>query len=101
MSEELSKYKQYVDVVLQECKEADEQEVAIEFKRYEEEFLIPPGDSMRSIIRKLSPEGSVSSMTKSEQWKAIEKKVNRFSELGSEDRNITLEAYIVSYTPKI
>ena len=47
MSEELSKYKQYVDVVLQECKEADEQEVAIEFKRYEEEFLIPPSDSMR------------------------------------------------------
>lgn len=101
MSEELSKYKQYVDVVLQECKEADEQEVAIEFKRYEEEFLIPPGDSMRSVIRKFSPEDSVSSMTKSEQWKAIEKKVNLFSELGSDDRNVTIEAYIVSYSPRI
>ena len=101
MSEELSKYKQYVDVVLQECKEADEQEVAIEFRRYEEDFLISPSDSMRSIIRKFSPQGSVSSMTKSEQWKAIEKKINRFSELGSEDRNVTIEAYIVSYTPRI
>ena len=101
MSDDLSKYKQYVDLVLQECKEAEEQEIAIEFKRYEDEFLIPPKDSLRSIIRKFSPDGAVSSMTKSDQWKAIEKIVDRFSELDSEDRNVTVEAYIVSYTPKV
>ena len=72
MSDDLSKYRQYVDVVLQECKEAEEQEIAMEFKRYEDEFLIPPKDSLRSIIRKFSPDGAVSSMTKSDQWKAID-----------------------------
>jgi len=97
---ELEVYKQYVDIVLQECKGVDENEVATEFKRYEDEFLIPPDQSLRSIIRKFSPEGSEGSLTQAEKWKSIEKKIERFSELKADDRNITLEAHIVSYTPK-
>ena len=97
---ELEVYKQYVDIVLQECKGADENEIATEFKRYEDDFLIPPDQSLRSIIRKFSPEGSEGSLTQAEKWKSIEKKIERFSELKADDRNITLEAHIVSYTPK-
>jgi len=97
---ELEVYKQYVNIVLQECKGADENEVATEFKKYEDEFLIPPDQSLRSIIRKFSPEGSEGSLTQAEKWKSIEKKIERFSELKADDRNITLEAHIVSYTPK-
>ena len=97
---ELEVYKQYVDVVLQECKGVDENEVATEFKKYEDEFLIPPDQSLRSIIRKFSPDGSEGSLTQAEKWKSIEKKVERFSELKADDRNITLEAHIVSFTPK-
>ena len=97
---DLEVYKQYVDIVLKECKGADENEIATEFKKYEDDFLIPPDQSLRSIIRKFSPEGSEGSLTQSEKWKSIEKKVERFSELGADDRNITLEAHIVSYTPK-
>ena len=40
-------------------------------------------------------------MTKAEQWKSSEKKVERFAELEANDRNVTLEAHIVSYNPKI
>ncbi len=97
---ELEVYKQYVDVVLQECKGVDENEVATEFKKYEDEFLIPPDQSLRSIIRKFSPDGSEGSLTQAEKWKSIEKKIERFSELKADDRNITLEAHIVSFTPK-
>jgi len=97
---ELEVYKQYVDMVLQECEGADGNEVASEFKKYEDDFLIPPDQSLRSIIRKFSPDGSEGSLTQAEKWKSIEKKIERFSELKADDRNITLEAYIVSYTPK-
>ncbi len=96
----LQEYKRYVEMVLEECEGADENLVAAEFKKYEDEFLIPPEQSMRSIIRKFSPDGSEGSLTSSEQWKSIEKKAERFSELGSEDKNITIEAHIVSFTPK-
>ena len=49
---DLEEYRKYVDIVLQECKGANENEVAIEFKKYEDDFLIPPDQSLRSIIRK-------------------------------------------------
>ena len=97
---DLETYKRFVEIVLKECEGADENEVATEFRRYQDDFLIPPDESMRSIIRKFSPDGSEGSLTQGERWKAIEKKVERFSEIESEDRNITIEAQIVSYTPK-
>jgi ssDNA-binding replication factor A large subunit len=97
---DLETYKRFVEIVLKECEGADENEVATEFRRYQDDFLIPPDESMRSIIRKFSPDGSEGSLSQGERWKAIEKKVERFSEIESEDRNITIEAQIVSYTPK-
>ena len=97
---DLETYKRFVEIVLKECDGADENEVATEFRRYQDDFLIPPDESMRSIIRKFSPDGSEGSLSQGERWKAIEKKVERFSEIESEDRNITIEAQIVSYTPK-
>ena len=46
------RYATQIAVVKEECKEADEAEIFKEFKRYEEDFLIPPEDSLRSVIRK-------------------------------------------------
>lgn len=46
------KYANLVATVKEECKDASEDEIAEEFRRYEEEFLIPPEDAMRSVIRK-------------------------------------------------
>ena len=83
--------------------DADENEIIEEFRRYEEEFLIPPEDALRSVIRKfqaaagIEVTGSPSSRSSSPEIK----KVDRFSELGSEDRNVTVEVAVVSYTPRM
>ena len=97
------KYANLVATVKQECKDADENEIIEEFRRYEEEFLIPPEDALRSVIRKFQAAagieitGSPSSRSSSPDIK----KVDRFSELGSEDRNVTVEVAVVSYTPRM
>ena len=51
MTEE-GRYAAQVTIVKQECPDADEKEIAEEFRRYEEEFLIPPEDALRSVVRK-------------------------------------------------
>ena len=68
---DLETYKRFVEIVLKECDGADENEVATEFRRYQDDFLIPPDESMRSIIRKFSPDGSEGSLSQGERWKAI------------------------------
>ena len=45
-------YASQIAVVKQECPEADDSEIGQEFERYENEFLIPPEDALRSVIRK-------------------------------------------------
>ena len=49
---ENEKYATQVALVKEECKDANEGEIAEEFSRYENEFLIPPNDALRSVIRK-------------------------------------------------
>ena len=39
------RYATQVKIVKQECPDADEGEIVQEFRRYEEEFLIPPEDA--------------------------------------------------------
>ena len=51
MTEE-GRYAAQVKIVKQECPDANENEIAEEFRRYEEEFLIPPEDALRSVVRK-------------------------------------------------
>ena len=51
MTEE-GRYAAQVTIVKQECPDADENEIVEEFRRYEEEFLIPPEDALRSVVRK-------------------------------------------------
>jgi len=50
MSDE--KYADYIAAVIKECPDADAGEVAEAFKKYEEEFYIPPQDAMRSVVRR-------------------------------------------------
>ena len=97
------KYANLVATVKQECKDADENEIIEEFRRYEEEFLIPPEDALRSVIRKFQAAAGIE-LTGTSSAKSAPpsvKKVDRFSELGSDDRNITIEVAVVSYTPRI
>lgn len=97
MSED--KYDTEVRLVLQECKDANPEEVAKEFERYENEFLIPPRDALRSVVRKFMEPGSDADKTVRAPAPTV-KKVSKFSELGSNDRNVTIEVLVVSYNSR-
>ena len=93
-------YASQIAVVKQECPEADDSEIGQEFERYENEFLIPPEDALRSVIRKFqaSTGREVTSGVNTPVREEI--KVSRFEELGADDRNVTIEVSVVSYTPR-
>lgn len=95
-----TKYANQIAVVKQECPDADEDEVGKEFARYEEDFLIPPEDALRSVIRKFQVSTGVEATANPSAPVREEKKVGRFAELGADDRNITIEVAVVSYTPR-
>ena len=97
------RYATQVAVVKEECKEADEAEIIKEFKRYEEEFLIPPEDALRSVIRKfqIAAGQEVSTISSRSRPAIAERKVAKFSELKDDDKNVTIEVAVVSYIPKI
>ena len=95
-----TKYANQIAVVKQECPDADEDEIAKEFSRYEEDFLIPPEDALRSVIRKFQVSTGVEETTNSSAAIREEKKAGRFSELDADDRNVTIEVAVVSYTPR-
>ncbi|MEC9263910.1 MAG: hypothetical protein VYD23_02280, partial [Candidatus Thermoplasmatota archaeon] len=94
------RYTAQVTVVKQECPDADEAEIEAEFRRYEEDFLIPPEDALRSVVRKFQTASGMEPVSMAPPARA-EKKVNRFSELGADDRNVTIEVAVISYTPRI
>jgi replication factor A1 len=94
------RYTAQVTVVKQECPDADDSEIEEEFRRYEEEFLIPPEDALRSVVRKFQTASGMEVTNLASPTK-VEKKVNRFSELGADDRNVTIEVAVISYTPRI
>ena len=95
-----TKYANQIAVVKQECPDADEGEIGKEFARYEADFLIPPEDALRSVIRKFQVSTGVEATATPTTQVREEKKVGRFSELGADDRNVTIEVAIVSYTPR-
>ena len=95
-----SKYGVQIIAVKQECPEAEENEISEEFRRYEEEFLIPPEDALRSVIRKFQLASGKEISTPSSPQR-VEKKVTQFSELASDDKNVTLEVAVISYTPRM
>ena len=97
------RYATQIAVVKEECKDADEAEIIKEFKRYEEEFLIPPEDALRSVIRKfqIAAGQEVSTISSRSRPAMAERKVTKFSELKDDDKNVTIEVAVVSYIPKI
>ena len=97
------KYKAQISVVKEECPDADEDEIINEFRRYEEEFLIPPEDALRSVLRKFQIASGVSTseIKTSSRPSPPEKKATKFSELKEDDKNVTIEVSVISYVPKI
>ena len=93
-----------VEKVLEHAPDADAEEVKKEFERYRDEFLIPPKDAMRSVLRKFEvAEEDVETAARSALSSGARagRKVDRFEELDAKDMNVTIEVSVVTYTPRV
>ena len=95
-------YGDHVALVLDACPEASEADVVAAFRQYEEEFLIPPQDSIHSIIRTLQVNASPSSGAPAGRASAGKaprpmKSVERFDQLSGDDQNVEITVRIVSH----
>ncbi len=101
----MSDYAAHVSEVMKQVPEADAEKVAEAFARYEKDFLIPPEDAMRSVLRRFQSDtgvatpSNVQSNTTQRQSIPI-KKVEQLSELSGEDRNVEIEVEIVTHNPR-
>ena len=95
------RYMAQIALVKEECKDVDEDEVAKEFERYENEFLIPPNDAVRSVILKFQKASGKEMESFPGSSPRVEKKVERFKDLDSEDKNVTIEVAVVTYVPRV
>ena len=95
------KYESHVKSILAECPDADPEEIAAAFAKYETEFFIPPQDAMRSILRRFkgdkTPAPSGSSGSSGSSTAKPTRKVSRLSELKGDDRDIEIEVEIISH----
>ncbi len=93
MSEELSNA---INTVMEQCPDASEEDIKNEFERYERDFLIPPKDALRSVLRKFSS-GDVKITTSTTMRES--KKVDNFNSLNGDDKNIEIEVKVVTFNP--
>ncbi len=98
-------YAAHVAEVLKQVPEADAEKVIEAFARYEKDFLIPPEDAMRSVLRRFQSDSGIvaptSTQSGSSQRQSIPiKKAAKLSELSSDDRNVEIEVEIVTHNPR-
>ena len=101
----MSDYEAHVSEVIKQVPEADPEKVAEAFARYEKDFLIPPADAMRSVLRRFQSDTGVAqpSNTQSnntQRQTAPIKKAGKLSELSAEDKNVEIEVEIVTHNPR-
>ncbi len=94
-------YETYIEQVLTEVPDADRSAIREEFEKYHTQFRIEPEDAVRSIMKRFQKNDSETSIQSRMDSMVASKKVERFSELGSDDRNVTIEVMVVSYTPRV
>ena len=101
----MTDYEAHVSEVIKQVPEADPEKVAEAFARYEKDFLIPPEDAMRSVLRRFqsdtgSPVKSNQQSSGAQRQSLPIKKVESLSELSAEDRNVEIEVEIVTHNPR-
>ena len=101
----MSDYEAHVAEVIKQVPEADPEKVAEAFARYEKDFLIPPEDAMRSVLRRFQSDSGMPSQpnqqSSSGQRQSIPiKKVEKLSDLSGDDRNVEIEVEIVTHNPR-
>lgn len=101
----MSDYEAHVAEVIKQVPEADPEKVTEAFARYEKDFLIPPEDAMRSVLRRFQSDSGITSQPNqqpsSSQRQTIPiKKVEKLSDLSGDDRNVEIEVEIVTHNPR-
>ena len=101
----MSDYEAHVAEVIKQVPEADPEKVTEAFARYEKDFLIPPEDAMRSVLRRFQSDSGIPSQPNqqpsSSQRQSIPiKKVEKLSDLSGDDRNVEIEVEIVTHNPR-
>ncbi|MBB70604.1 MAG: hypothetical protein CMB28_05820 [Euryarchaeota archaeon] len=101
----MTDYEAHVSEVIKQVPEADPEKVAEAFARYEKDFLIPPEDAMRSVLRRFqsdtgTPVQSNQQSSGSQRQSLPIKKVEKLSELSADDRNVEIEVEIVTHNPR-
>ena len=94
-------YDTYIDRVLEEVPDADRDAVREEFTKYHVQFRIEPEDAVRSIMKRFQKDDTETTIQARMDSMVSSKKVEKFSELASDDRNITVEVVVVTYTPRM
>ncbi len=92
-----------ISAVKEAVPDADENKIAEEFRRYRDEFLIPPKEALRSVLKKFQSEAGMEVTEPSSNYssKPSAKNADRFDDLGSDDSNVTIEVQIITYTPRM
>ena len=91
------KYESHIKAVLSECPDANVDDVKASFKKYEEEFYIPPQDALRSIVRRFQGEQQTTSPDRANNQPRNTKKVKSLSELSGNDKDVEIEVEIISH----
>ncbi len=81
--------------------DADEETIAKEFTRYRDEFLVPPKHALRSVIEHFQKEAGMEVNAPATSTRPAAKSVERFSDLSSDDSNVTIEVEVVTYVPRM
>ncbi len=95
-------FEEEVRAVKEAVPDADEEAIAGEFTRYRDEFLVPPKHALRSVIEHFQKEAGMEvNAPKSTSSRSAVKSVERFSDLSSDDNNVTIEVEVVTYVPRM
>ncbi len=100
-------YEVHVAEIIKQVPEADPEKVAEAFARYEKDFLIPPADAMRSVLRRFqsdtgaaSPAGASTGGSGSQRQSLPLKKAEKLSDLKADDKNVEIEVEIATHNPR-
>ncbi|MED6296923.1 MAG: hypothetical protein VX828_01350, partial [Candidatus Thermoplasmatota archaeon] len=96
----MTDYDPFVKQITDEISDVDAEEVRAEFQKYEEQFRIEPGDALRSIMNRFKSANAETSMP-APVSAPVGRTVKSFAELGPNDRDVTIEVRVVSYTPRV
>ncbi len=102
-----AEYDIHVQEVLKQVPDADPDKIVDAFIRYEKDFLIPPADAIRAVLRRFQGESAPSSTSSTGQSSSSSqrqslpvKKVERFSELAADDKNVEIEVEIITHNAR-